>query len=101
MTHIDRAIAQLERWIESIQQEKDRLAVEMRDPRATEIRWGFIAARLAYLDVALGDARELLVDLRSKQYRPELMFVRRPLPPLTLSMVKMKPKAAARERRRA
>lgn len=102
MTHIDRAIAQTERWIDSIQHEKDRLSVEMADPRATDVRWGFIAARLAYLDVALKDARELLADLQTKRYRPELMFVRRPLPPLTVAMVKVKlaPKAR-RERKRA
>lgn len=90
---IELAIRQTARWVDSIQREKDRLSVEMRDPRASDIRWGFISARLAYLDVALEQARDLLRDLEGKRHRPELMFSKRP-------MLKMAAKRGAYQRRK-
>jgi hypothetical protein len=98
VSHIEAAIAQTERWITSIQHEKDRLYLEMNDPRASDVRWGFISARLAFLDVALMEARELLENLEQQRYRPELMFVKRPLPPLTLSMLKARGREKSRKR---
>jgi len=77
-TPIEETIAQLERWIDSIDREKDQHMRTMADARASEIAWGFASARLAFLDVKRKEAVELLEDQKGKRHRWELLLAEWP-----------------------
>ena len=79
MNHIERAITQVESWITSIQEEKDYHAHTLATFSLTAPLRQAAVDRSRGLDVAEGEARELLADLQSKRHRPELMLPRRPM----------------------
>lgn len=77
MTLIDRVIRRAERYVESIDCERDRLASEL-DEYISDVRRAFIRERLGVLERERREALTLVEDLRTKRYRPELMFNTRP-----------------------
>lgn len=79
MRLFERVLRRTARWIESIDQERDRLAQSVDGTRiVSEIHRAFVTARLGVLEHDRLDALALLAELETLQYRPELMFPARP-----------------------
>lgn len=74
MMPIEQTIAQLERWIDAIDRDKDRCAQVMANQRSTPIEWHFASARLAYLDVKRVEAVSLLESQKAHRNRWELLL---------------------------
>lgn len=99
MMPLQGSVARVERWIASIDLEKDRIAQLLARLNArsnpSEIQWGFLNARLAYLEVQRQQAKERLDVLRAQQTWEELMFSTRPVPAMLKATLR---RQAARKR---
>lgn len=84
MQQLEVLIGRVERWIESIDREVDRLGRDLArlnsETSPSEIECGFINARLAYLANERKKSKKRLEQLRGSRRWEELMFARRPLP---------------------
>jgi hypothetical protein len=77
---IQLAILQCEHWVESIDKERDRLALSLEGFEIiSEIQRAFVRTRLGVLERERAKALELHADLMAKRHRPELMFSARPV----------------------
>lgn len=75
---IEQSITQVERWIESIHQERDFHALSLDGPLLRPVERAFVEERLKALDRELSDARGLLAQLQRIRHRPELILSVRP-----------------------
>ena len=96
MMPIDLAIARVECWIESIDKERDRIAQLLATANAgakspSDVEWGFLNARLVYLDVQRQEALAKLGVLRSQATWPEVMFDKRPVPTMVKAVLRRGP----------
>jgi hypothetical protein len=78
MTHIDKALRQLDAWAESIQRERDHHAYVMATSPKNSVGWAFSYGRQPILDGELTRVRALMASLEAHRNRPELILERRP-----------------------
>jgi hypothetical protein len=77
-SNIEKAISQLEMWVESIQREKDHHGYVLTRSKPQSVAYGFSSSRLPLLDIELNKARGLLAVLKANRHRPELILATRP-----------------------
>src|SRR3990167_4274435 len=97
MMPIDLAIARVERWVESIDRERywiaQLLAAATTGAKSpSDVEWEFLNSRLSYLDVQRQEALAKLDVLRSQAAWPEVMFTKRPVPPMLKAVLRSRPR---------
>jgi hypothetical protein len=93
-----RALTRVERWILSIDVERDRLARSLTWESISEVERAFICERLRVLDVERAQAVALLGRLELEQFQPALMFTERPVPQHRMLKVPLYRKRQERKR---
>jgi hypothetical protein len=78
VTPIEQLLAQLERWLASIDGERDRHAQVLSASTSTPVARAFSVARLAVLDVERAETLRLIRRYRRDRFKAQLMFIHRP-----------------------
>lgn len=89
-TPTEQNIARLERWIESIQREQDRLGRALGRRTTGDIERAFIVERLRVIEDELAHTRALLAGQQAIRFEAQMSFARRPR--LMLKAVLRKPR---------